>query len=193
MNYLEKLPDELLYIITEQLVNLIKAPQNDKLDISLINLSERYKKIYDQYIKDVQNGWVFNFTLHKITQVEVRYAKNSHHQSTSSYFGPTYKGYDLHNSFNFNKLFVTSDNSNFIIYYHSNYVDIIFETYIYIVKKDNKILYKLLEVENDFIVDHYTRISSKNIYESNNWKNIWDKLSLEDQNAILYQNGFPTK
>ena len=185
--HLNFLPDELIYIIIEQLINLVKISQNNKLDIPLINLSERYKLIYNEYIKNIQEGWIFNFVLYDIettlnmvcTYTEDK--KYNSHSTTSKYHGQ-----ELSCVFSFREKF---SDAKYIIYYDlfgqdklKNSITIC----VYAVEINGRLVYKLFR-------DDMKTSPVTTVYESNNWKNIWDKLSLEDQNAILYQNGFPTK
>ena len=62
---------------------------------------------------------------------------------------------------------------------------------IYISDKPKE-LYRMIIYTIDY-EDEFNRNYNQQYYESYNWKDIWDNIPVEDQNAILHQNGFPLK
>ena len=185
--YLDLLPDELICIITTYLIT----------SNPLINISTRYKTIHDNYIKSVHDGFINPFGYVNINGKYPRYEKiigkkreiiDVEHiiMSTSHYL----KNNDRFNFINDVDLPGISNNSliKHLIYYKSLYMMDFLRgsgesTYIVVfINNDN--LYEIVKLDG-------TGVSKLIPITSKSWKDIWDKLELYDQNAILYQNGFP--
>ena len=195
--YFDWLPDELLYIICEYL----------KTDTSLTKVSDRYKCIYERYIKLVHDGFINLFDILHTNNIKIltyyieicnedypeEIVGNNFLSSTSNYFkvhSPESELLQVHVPMISNKHII--ELSPQIIYIREcskNYIDhynIVDRCYVYIINNKYKLVLttKCLSSNSDIKDDGL---------ESEKWKDIWDKLDIQDRNAILYQNGFPLR
>lgn len=184
--YLELIPDELIYIIISF----------NPSDTSFMNISERIKKLYDGYISGVHDGIIFPFDIISLKFNAYFLCKNVRIDRFTSYCS-LYSTSDYYKNQGYNHNEMTEYTSNIknlknLIYYESiatfNSYNVF---YIGISTKDN--------IKNLYIMNKFKSLTLKNekieesLYESYNWGEIWNRLSLEIQNAILYQNDFPPK
>ena len=193
--YLDYLPDELIYII-------ITYFNNDSVN-SLNSLSENYRKIYNLYVGNIHRGFEFPFKYiipYNIKLYRFERNKNNFKKtiiSTSKYL--KYKKYSKYKNekniigwnTNFNSI---KYNIKYLIYYkqilNTNKMSLEMEHHELLVIISNINLYTIVEGIEESLSRKFI---SKILYESYDWEDIWDKLSLEDQNAILYQNDIPIK
>ena len=192
---LDFLPDELILIICEYL----------KTDTSLTKVSDKYKCIYEGYIKLVHDGFINPFdALHTSTAKVfiyniVTYNKDYPKEivgytldsSTSNYFKRKYTE-NVSETIQKSILFIDKDVAKFlshIIYmrkYRNDFLDHYNISHCYVYVIGNK--YKLV-----INYECHLGLDIGDGIESMEWKDIWGKLETEDQNAILYQNGFPLR
>ena len=180
MLYPDFLPRELIYIINTYLG--VKNP--------LIQISEYYKNVHKLYlnnlknklekprIEDVHNGLYNPFKCEKNPLI-YRFTQTNNGMlegvilSTTEYSKKP--NYYLESS----KLI----NSNTCVIYSKYYTTLTINTHVTIYKDE--------EEEHKYTLT--SNIYPRGEFKTNKWIKIWEQLSLEDQNAILYQNGFPLK
>ena len=216
LSYFEFIPDELVYIIVTYM-----GSKNylNRLPSSRYN---RYNRIYATYMNNIINGReppsmqdiqdlkkggsnqllqlihngtinLFNCSAPEETILR-RFVKGETNnpamyerkvKSTSLYFRNVLN-YKREEDFDISFTSISKDVKCMIYIKISSGQDGYSVINVFISNKDNiRTLYK---------VSRTTMIASQNTeHESYNWKEIWDKLPVEDQNALLYQNGFSLK
>ena len=184
MLYLDFLPRELIYIINKYLG--VKNP--------LIRISEHYKNVHRLYLNNLKR----KFEHPRIEDV---------HRGFYNPFGCIRepKGYRFEQRNNGILTGVILSTSK---YFDRNDYRYIIETNSDWISSDKCIIYarhsestysgkeSMMISTNDRIGNKYILTNDdyrKGEFNSNKWIKIWEHLSLDDQNAILYQNGFPLK
>ena len=215
--YFDFIPDELLYIIIVELrnFNLFLSRKYTRVYNAYINNIHR-GFLNPFKLNEFNNTQIFEYKKRlpdiveksKIKERQRVYKKlPSPINSTSTYWLREYyaqsRTYQFSQSFDYESRRVgfrspfthyqsITDDIRYIIYAYFEFFEdkkIINNTLIYISNESNNVLYKIKNINVDFNI----RDDEHNTFESYNWKDVWDKLSSEDQNAILHQNGFPLK
>ena len=215
--YFDFIPDELMYLIIVELrnFNLFLSRKYRKVyDVYINNIHRGFLNPFNLNL--FNNTQIFEYKKRlpdiveksKIKERQRVYKKlPSPINSTSTYWKKEYyaqsRTYQFSRSFDYESRRVgfrspfqhyqlITDDIRYIIYAYSEYFEdekILNNILIYISNKSNEVLYKIRNINVNFNI----RDDEHNTFESYNWKDIWDRLSLDHQNAILNQNGFPLK
>ena len=185
----ECLPEELSYIIFTYL----------EVDNSLKDLDHKLLQIYNKYVNNVKLGYENPFELMSLDKLKVFYYLFTGRDSETKDAELIINIYDTTGSASIYYIVELKDeilkihDIDKMIYISHTIYDIIGicgeDVYVFIytskMLKNGKTMYVLYH-ENDGDVE-----AEKLIIRSNNWKDIWDKLSVVDKNNILKHNKFP--
>jgi hypothetical protein len=175
---LEAIPYELLHILQIYLNS----------DNSLCTICQLGTKVYNDFIKDVQNGNIFVFDTIGIYDKVIVYVFTSRDLSFS-----TTSNHTKHIENNLNLITreagpvnikdLINDNKSLVYYRYAANRSNINELYIGISQNN---LYRLTSTRS-----HWGNITSNPGIIYDKWKDLWDTLELQDKNAVLFQNGYP--
>ena len=206
MYYFDFINDDLLFIIQTYL----------EINYNLNMFGDNLIKIYNKYIKiidDIQNGnvdpydinnkFIFDYIGKKMFTFTNDKSNYYNYTRGFSFITSTSK-YDFRSVHVYNILFMNRKNVELLTKIYRDYKNIQIIYYynkasistdyaisnIHVLKatdqKDN-IKYIFSEISNLLDLND----SENDKYITNNWKELWDKLSIDTKNAILYQNYFP--
>lgn len=179
--FFDYLPDEIIYVI-------IKCLNNDSIN-SLTSLSENYRKIYNLYVGNIHKGFEFSFKLMKVNDITIVIKSDSVFEKSVTV--NLHRNFDSHfYKWILSKILNIKDLRDVIYaeYDDKSIPQIVGIDYLTLIYTSKDLGYVFHEEDEDTFDD-----ANVETFRSWGWKEIWNKLSLDQQNALLHQNGFPVK